>query len=485
MAFKFPYSDKYGNNLEECYVKIDVINIDHRIPSLTAVCGYYVNEEARVEEKLAFLHKTYTYYGDDYDYIFGHESAGSSAIHTAVYNKLAKIDSFIEADVHINELQYHSIHGQEEIGAELAKQIEELKKELEACKKGEGGEGEPNAGVLLSYVEEDGRYFLDYEMAEGLALGGFQFGKTDGANHIEYVASNGTEAGAQGFMVSNSADVFLGFSFSGSLIEGAGHLVELIDEEGNPIDPSGPDMPEAPLIIQTLSGADAENIIGTWAAYVPLGGAAKKADPDGESAPDKADREAAENEKIEKEAEAEAELEVVDEILHKKLVQDLQMMNPIMFEKPENSPWEEHILEITKNVHITRNYAQGLFNPRTELGFNGKQGGPGLTRWFSNDGEGIDTLTFISSGFKREDMTSWVDANQSSPPEMVGLTQVLYLEDHGLWFDIVIQSWQEGTHGSFEEAVEAESGGGFSLILVFMGDDTWYKEQIAKKENIS
>ena len=131
MAFKFPYSDKYGNNLEECYVKIDIINIDHRLPGLTAVCGYYSSEDARINGKVAFRHEKYSYYGDDYRYIFGHESAGSSAMHTAIYNKLAKVDSFNEADVHINELKYHSIHGQEEIGAELAKKIEDLQKELE------------------------------------------------------------------------------------------------------------------------------------------------------------------------------------------------------------------------------------------------------------------------------------------------------------------------------------------------------------------
>lgn len=491
MAFKLPYSDKFGNNLEECYVKIDVINIDHRAPSITVSCGFYSNEEARLNKKLAFRHEKYTYYGDDYRYIFGHESAGSSAIHAGIYNKLTKADSFIEAETHKNELKYHSIHGYEEIGAELARQIEELKIELEACKKGEGGEEVPNLGVLLSYVEDGGKYFLDYELAEGIQIAGFDFRKQDGANEIVYEGSGDTETGAQGFHVANSDEVVLGFSFSGAVIEGAGHLLEITDKEGNPFNPTGPGVPADPLIIQQISDMNAENIIGTWAEYVPLGGGEKKADPEGESAQEKADREAAEAEKIKKEAEAEAELEVIGDMNNEKLVQDLQMRSPIEFVKPDDSPWEDHILQITPSVHIARNYAQGIFNPVTDDGYSGKQGGPGLTRWFSNELEGIDTPTFLESGFKREDMVSWNDAHQGTPPDAVGITQVLYLEgDGGLWFDIVIDHWQEGV-GDFDEAMESQTGGGFALTLTFRGDDIWYEAvqkrlaEEAKEENMA
>ena len=469
MAFKLPYEDRHGNVLDECYVKIDKIEINHTVSKIVVVCGYYVSEEARLDGKTPFWRKEYEYYADDYSYIFGYESSESSAIHTGIYNKLANTNEFIEAEKHLNELQYHTIHGHQEIGAELAKQIEDLKKELEECKTGEGGEEVPNVGVLFSYVEENGKTYLHYQMAPDTRLAGFQFAKND--QRIWGKASEETEAGAQEFMVSSSETHIIGFSFSGSVIENEGYLFELVDQEGNPIIPEG----DMPLIIETIQSDLGEEIEGSFLDWVPLGNEAKKAAPEGESAQDKADREAEEAEKIKREAEAEAELEIIKEMDHDQIAMSFQVNSPIEFEKPEDTPWQEYILELTSNVSITRDYARGLFNPKVEEGYNGKAGSPGLTRWFSNEGEGIDTPTFLELGFKREDMVSWNEAQDSSPPSMVGLKQVLYIDDYnGFWFDVEITSWQEGI-GSWEEAQEQEAGGGFIMILTYRGDDVWYE----------
>ena len=78
-----------------------------------------------------------------------------------------------------------------------------------------------------------------------------------------------------------------------------------------------------------------------------------------------------------------------------------------------NPTQEENQDRITDNVWITRGNTQGLFNAKTESGYN--PNAPADTEWAQGTTAEIGSLNF----------QSWVDAINSNPPGSIGTDYVL------------------------------------------------------------
>ena len=99
---------------------------------------------------------------------------------------------------------------------------------------------------------------------------------------------------------------------------------------------------------------------------------------------------------------------------------------------------------ISENVWITRANSMGIFNIKTETGYDDLVS-PKDTEWAFGSAVDWQTLTF----------DNWEDWNGSNPPSMVGKDAVLHLISDDIYIDIKFLSWTQGVN-------RRPGGGGFS-----------------------
>lgn len=115
------------------------------------------------------------------------------------------------------------------------------------------------------------------------------------------------------------------------------------------------------------------------------------------------------------------------------------------FTKPNNADWNLQVNQdrITPNVWITRMNTQGIFNIKTESGYD-KIGNtsPDDTEWAFGTTSNLGSLTF----------NTWHATIAGNPPGMVGQDMVVHLITDDIYINIKFTSWSQGP----------SAGGGFS-----------------------
>lgn len=114
------------------------------------------------------------------------------------------------------------------------------------------------------------------------------------------------------------------------------------------------------------------------------------------------------------------------------------------FTKANGADWTQQANQdrITPNVWITRKDTQGIFNIKTESGYdNIGNTSPDDTEWAFGTTSNLGSLTF----------NTWHATITGNPPGMVGLDMVVHLITDDIYIDLKFTSW-----------TAAAGGGGFS-----------------------
>ncbi len=101
---------------------------------------------------------------------------------------------------------------------------------------------------------------------------------------------------------------------------------------------------------------------------------------------------------------------------------------------------------ITSTLAITRGNNQGIYNAITEPSYQGFS--PEGTLWYF----GGTVQDVIDGNITHMQFDNWVFAHNNSPPSVVGVNGVMYIEDIDAYVDIRFTQWSVGAGG----------GGGFS-----------------------
>ncbi|KAB2925396.1 MAG: T9SS type A sorting domain-containing protein, partial [Bacteroidetes bacterium] len=138
----------------------------------------------------------------------------------------------------------------------------------------------------------------------------------------------------------------------------------------------------------------------------------------------------------------------------------------ITFTKDDYDDWNlaENQDRINNDVWLTRKDNEGLFNIRSESGYDGDQDtSPAGTEWaVGSINDGVENLTFdtwyntqqaLGGGggpepAKKGDVQT---TSAAGPPDMVGLDMVMHLIDEDIYIDVKFLSW-----------TQSDEGGGFS-----------------------
>lgn len=110
---------------------------------------------------------------------------------------------------------------------------------------------------------------------------------------------------------------------------------------------------------------------------------------------------------------------------------DLSFSKPA-FGNPNNAANQDRITDL---VWITRANTMGIYNAKTESGYNIES--PAGTEWAKGTTEDINALNF----------SSWQEAVNSNPPGSLNESYVLHLIEEDIYIDIEFTQWGQGQSG--------------------------------------